>query len=55
MWYPGMTIKDLEGSKEWVRVSIIGGREARQLMGGHEAKVMVDKGLDAESIGVKVH
>ena len=29
-----------------------GGRKVMQLMGGHRAEVMIDEGLDAESIGV---
>ena len=41
--------------EEWVRVSMIGGREARQLMGGHRAEVMmIDKAWGTKSIGVGV-
>ena len=47
-------MKGQKGLEEWVRVSVMIRQEARQLMGGHGAEMMINKGWDTKSIGVRV-
>ena len=45
IWYQGTMNKGLEKSEEWVRASMLIGREARGLIGRLRIEVMMDEGL----------